>query len=41
VQLKNLLDGQVVATAKTGSRATIRLADALRNFPVALLTVQP
>ena len=39
VQLKHLLDGRTVATAKTGSRVTVRLADALLNFPVALLTL--
>jgi (1->4)-alpha-D-glucan 1-alpha-D-glucosylmutase len=39
VQLKNLLDGRIVATAKTGSRVTVTLADALLSFPVALLTL--
>jgi (1->4)-alpha-D-glucan 1-alpha-D-glucosylmutase len=41
VQLKNLFDGRIVATAMTGSKVTVRLADALRNFPVALLATQP
>jgi (1->4)-alpha-D-glucan 1-alpha-D-glucosylmutase len=39
VQLKNLLDGRTVATAKAGSRVTVTLADALLSFPVALLTL--
>ena len=41
VPLKNLLDGQTVATEQAGSRITVRLADALRNFPVGLLTQVP
>jgi (1->4)-alpha-D-glucan 1-alpha-D-glucosylmutase len=39
VQLKNLLDGQDVATARAGSRVTVRLADALLHFPVGLLVL--
>jgi (1->4)-alpha-D-glucan 1-alpha-D-glucosylmutase len=41
VQLKNLLDGKTVPTARAGGRVTVRLADALANFPVGLLSVQP
>jgi (1->4)-alpha-D-glucan 1-alpha-D-glucosylmutase len=37
VQLKNLLDGKTVPTATLGNRVTVRLADALLNFPVGLL----
>lgn len=41
VPLKNLMDGQIVPTSRTGSRIIVRLADALRNFPVGLLTHLP
>jgi len=41
VSLKNLFDGQTVPTDRTGGRITVRLADALRNFPVGLLTHIP
>jgi (1->4)-alpha-D-glucan 1-alpha-D-glucosylmutase len=41
VQLKNLLDGKTVPTARSGNRVTLRLADALANFPVGLMSVQP
>jgi hypothetical protein len=41
VSLKNLFDGQTVPTRRTGGRITLRLADALRNFPVGLLTYLP
>jgi (1->4)-alpha-D-glucan 1-alpha-D-glucosylmutase len=41
VQLKNLLVGKTVPTARAGGRVTVRLADALANFPVGLLSVQP
>jgi (1->4)-alpha-D-glucan 1-alpha-D-glucosylmutase len=41
VQLKNLLDGKTVPTAQSGGRVTVRLADALANYPVGLLSVQP
>jgi (1->4)-alpha-D-glucan 1-alpha-D-glucosylmutase len=41
VQLKNVLDGNTVAVAKGGNRATVRLADALAHYPVALLAEQP
>jgi len=41
VPLKNLFDGQRVPTDRTGSRITVRLAEALRNFPVGLLTHTP
>ncbi|MBV8806280.1 MAG: malto-oligosyltrehalose synthase, partial [Sinobacteraceae bacterium] len=38
-QLHGLLDGKTVAAETTDSRITVRLADALAQFPVALLTV--
>jgi len=41
VPLKNLFDGQTVPTSRTGSRITVRLADALKNFPVGLLIHTP
>ena len=41
VPLKNLLDGQGVPSERVGSRITVRLADALRNFSVGLLTHVP
>lgn len=41
LSLKNLFDGQAVPTSRTGNRITLRLADALRNFPVGLLTFIP
>ncbi len=37
VQFKNILDGQAVPTVRVGTRLTMRLADALRHFPVGLL----
>ena len=37
VQLRNVLDGITVAAVKDGGRAVVRLADALANFPVAML----
>jgi (1->4)-alpha-D-glucan 1-alpha-D-glucosylmutase len=36
--LKNVLDGKAVPTERAGGRLTVRLADALRNLPVGLLT---
>lgn len=41
VLLQNLFDGQAVPTNRTAGRITLRLADALRNFPVGLLTCTP
>jgi len=41
VTLKNLFDGRMVPTTRTGSRITVRLADVLRHFPVGLLTHLP
>jgi (1->4)-alpha-D-glucan 1-alpha-D-glucosylmutase len=43
VQLKNVLDGKTVSTARVGNRVTVRVADALAHFPVGLLAmvVQP
>ncbi|MFL6603393.1 MAG: malto-oligosyltrehalose synthase [Steroidobacteraceae bacterium] len=43
VQLKNVLDGKTVPTARAGNRVTLRVADALAHFPVGLLgtVVQP
>jgi (1->4)-alpha-D-glucan 1-alpha-D-glucosylmutase len=38
VSLQNLFDGQAVLTSRSGNRITVRVADALRNFPVGLLT---
>jgi (1->4)-alpha-D-glucan 1-alpha-D-glucosylmutase len=38
VPLQYLFDGQAVLTSRTGNRITVRVADALRNFPVGLLT---
>ena len=36
--LKNVLDGKAVPAQRAGGRLTVRLADALRNLPVGLLT---
>ena len=41
VSLQNLLDGQRVPAARTANRITVKLADALRNFPVGLLSHLP
>jgi (1->4)-alpha-D-glucan 1-alpha-D-glucosylmutase len=38
-QLKNVLDGKTVPTARAGNRVTVRVADALAHFPVGLLAV--
>ena len=36
-QLRNVLDGTVLATGRHGSRSSVRLAEVLAEFPVALL----
>jgi (1->4)-alpha-D-glucan 1-alpha-D-glucosylmutase len=41
LKLKGVLDGQVVASSKAGSRVIVRLGDALAHFPVAVLTGAP
>jgi len=41
VPLKNLFDAQTIPTSRSGNRITLRLADALKNFPVGLLTHTP
>ncbi|HUI60901.1 MAG TPA: hypothetical protein VLX90_11790, partial [Steroidobacteraceae bacterium] len=38
-RLKNVLDGTVLTVGQFGPRPGIRLADALAQFPVALLTL--
>jgi maltooligosyltrehalose synthase len=40
VELQNVLDGNHVPASRAGNRATVRLADALAHFPVALLALQ-
>jgi maltooligosyltrehalose synthase len=37
LSLRNLLDGKTVPIVRAGNRLTVRLADALAHFPVALL----
>jgi (1->4)-alpha-D-glucan 1-alpha-D-glucosylmutase len=37
IELKSVFDGTTVATATVGNRITVKLADALAHFPVALL----
>jgi (1->4)-alpha-D-glucan 1-alpha-D-glucosylmutase len=40
IQLRGILDRKPVSTAKAASRVTVRVADTLANFPVALLAAE-